>query len=302
MTARRQVRRTGRVTGPGPRVPAPAVAACSFLAGSIPFSGIAARLVAGVDLRQVGSGTVSGTALYEVAGFPWLAAAGVFEVGKGVVGPMLAGSDRPWLGAAAAACTICGHDWSPFLGGAGGRGISPALGSLAVLAPEGAALLAGGLAIGRLARQTGVASLAALAALAPVLAARRGPVGLAVAAAVGVPMIAKRLAGNRFPPPGRLGPALAHRLLFDCDPGERGARGGVGRQARRVAKVATQGPPALWAMAGTGRLGGRRRHAPSRPRAGPQRRMQPRAPGPGGGTVRSLVLGGPYGRRRHPNA
>ncbi|MBM3658949.1 MAG: glycerol-3-phosphate acyltransferase, partial [Actinobacteria bacterium] len=45
----------------------------AFLAGSIPFTNIAARCTRGVDLRGVGTGTVSGTALYRVAGFPALA-------------------------------------------------------------------------------------------------------------------------------------------------------------------------------------------------------------------------------------
>jgi glycerol-3-phosphate acyltransferase PlsY len=52
------------------------VLASAYLAGSVPFSGLAARLVAGVDLRDHGTGTVSGTGLYEVAGFVPLALAG----------------------------------------------------------------------------------------------------------------------------------------------------------------------------------------------------------------------------------
>lgn len=40
----------------------------AFAAGSIPFSNLAARRARGVDLRRVGTGTVSGSALYRVAG------------------------------------------------------------------------------------------------------------------------------------------------------------------------------------------------------------------------------------------
>ena len=46
-----------------------AIVALAGLAGSIPFSNLAARVRAGVDLRDVGTGTVSGTALFDVAGF-----------------------------------------------------------------------------------------------------------------------------------------------------------------------------------------------------------------------------------------
>ena len=53
------------------------VVLAGFGAGSIPFSNIASRRTRGVDLREVGSGTVSGTALYRVAGFTPLAVAGV---------------------------------------------------------------------------------------------------------------------------------------------------------------------------------------------------------------------------------
>src|SRR5207248_5425303 len=46
-----------------------AVLVSSYAAGSIPFSYVAARIATGVDLRRPGSGTVSGTGLYEVSGF-----------------------------------------------------------------------------------------------------------------------------------------------------------------------------------------------------------------------------------------
>src|SRR5689334_12362483 len=97
------------------------VLAVSFVAGSIPFSNFAARLSRGVDLRSVGTGTVSGTSLFRVAGFPALAAAGVLDVGKGALGPALAGGDRAALAAVAGGLAVVGHNWSPFLRGAGGR-------------------------------------------------------------------------------------------------------------------------------------------------------------------------------------
>ena len=40
-----------------------AVVLAGFGAGSIPLSNVASRSMRGVDLREVGSGTVSGTAL-----------------------------------------------------------------------------------------------------------------------------------------------------------------------------------------------------------------------------------------------
>jgi glycerol-3-phosphate acyltransferase PlsY len=190
----------------------------SYLAGSLPISGLAARLAAGVDLRRVGTGTVSGTALYQVAGFRPLAVAGCLELAKGALGPALAGPRRPGLAAAALALALTGHNWSPWLRGAGGRGVAPALGGLLLAAPEGAALLAAGLGLGRLLRQTGLLVGLAALALPAWLARRRGTPGVLLGLAVAGPMLAKRLAGNRPLPPGPHLPALLRRLLLDQDP------------------------------------------------------------------------------------
>src|SRR5579875_2596468 len=59
------------------------ILACAYLAGAIPFSNLLAGRVSGVDLRRVGSGTVSGTGLYRVAGFRALATAGLLDIAKG---------------------------------------------------------------------------------------------------------------------------------------------------------------------------------------------------------------------------
>ena len=190
----------------------------SFLGGAVPFSGAAARLTKGVDLRTRGTGTVSGTGLYEVAGFGPLALAGSLDVAKGALGPLLAGSERPRLQAIAGAAAIAGHNWSPFLGGAGGRGISPALGVSLVAAPEAAAVLLAGLAGGRLVKQTAAGCLIAMVLLVPLLVRRRGRTGAVDAGCVIAPMIIKRLVGNRLPARGDIPRALVTRLVFDRDP------------------------------------------------------------------------------------
>jgi glycerol-3-phosphate acyltransferase PlsY len=184
----------------------------------MPFSNLTARRTRGVDLRDVGNGTVSGTALYQVAGFGPLALGGVLDVAKGAVGPLLAGRDRPLLAAAAGGAAVAGHNWSVFLGGAGGRGISPAMGALLATAWPGTVVLAVGLASGRLARHTALASFAADLALVPVLARTRGRAGAAAGAAVVVPLLVKRLTGNRPPPAPRRPGWWRSRLLYDRDP------------------------------------------------------------------------------------
>lgn len=191
--------------------------AVAFGAGSIPFSNLAARWRAGVDLRAVGTGTVSGTSLFRVAGFGPLALAGVCDVGKGAVGPLVAG-DRPALGAVCAGLAVAGHNWSPFLRGAGGRGLSPAMGALLVVAWPGTVLLVLGMVLGKLARQTAAGAFVAQVALAPVLALTHGHTGALAGACVAVPMFVKRVLGNR-PPEPRSVRTYAHRLVFDSDAG-----------------------------------------------------------------------------------
>lgn len=111
--------------------------AAGFCAGSVPFSNFGARWFAGVDLRSVGTGTVSGTGLYDVAGKGPLVVVGLLELAKGALGPVLAGREHPWAAALAGGAAVTGHNWSPLLGGAGGRGISPAMGALVPYAPVG---------------------------------------------------------------------------------------------------------------------------------------------------------------------
>jgi len=197
-------------------VSAVVVVVAAFLLGSIPFSNLAAKRTKGVDLRDVGTGTVSGTSLYRVAGFVPLALAGVCDVAKGAGGALLAG-DRPALAAVAGGAAVAGHNWSPFLKGAGGRGLAPALGALLVTAWPGFVLLAVGMAAGRVVRQTGIGSFIAETLLTPLLAIWGGPVGALAGAAIAVPMLLKRVLGNQ-PPAGPRARAYASRLVLDRDP------------------------------------------------------------------------------------
>ena len=188
----------------------------AFLAGGIPFANIAARLTSGTDLRGVGNGTVSGTGLYRVAGFGPLAVAGVLEIGKGAVGPLLVGRDHPTAAALAAGLSVAGHNWSPFLRGAGGRGISPALGALLVVAWPGAVLLLAGMILGKVFGETALGALVAEVALTPVLAVIYGAVGALAGASIAMPMLVKRVVGNTPPAPPR-GHTYLTRLLYDRD-------------------------------------------------------------------------------------
>ncbi len=189
----------------------------AFAVGSLPLANLAASRLAGVDLRRIGTGTVSGTSLYEVTSLGPLALVGCLEVAKGAVGPALAGRSRPELGAVAAGLGVAGHNWSPWLRGAGGRGISPALGATAALAPEATVVLSLGLGVGRLAGQTGLGCLVAMVSLIPLLVRTRGRPGWWIGTAVTAPLLVKRALGNQPPSGASRGKVYVSRLVFDRD-------------------------------------------------------------------------------------
>ena len=188
----------------------------AFLAGAIPFSNIVSRASKGVDLRDTAYGTVSGSSLYRVAGWWALVVAGILDVAKGALVPLLFG-DRWVLAAFAGGLAVAGHNWSPFLGWRGGRGIAPALGALGVVAWPGVILLLASLVLGKVIRETGLGGFVGEVALVPVLAATHGGNGALAGAAVALPMLIKRILGNSLPTERGVRP-YARRLVFDRDP------------------------------------------------------------------------------------
>ena len=200
----------GRVTEAG-------ILLLAFVLGSIPVANLISTRTRGVDLRRQGTGTVSGTALYRVAGFRWLVVGGILDVAKGAAGPLLAGSDRPTLAALAGGVAIAGHNWSPFLRGQGGRGIGPALGELGVNAWPGIPVIIVPWLVGRALHESAVGAFVGQVLLTPVLALLDGGSGALVGGAVALPMLIKRITSNG-PPVAPGWRVYGHRLLFDRDP------------------------------------------------------------------------------------
>jgi glycerol-3-phosphate acyltransferase PlsY len=236
------------VSPPRSRVRAVAALGAAYLLGGIPWSQLAASRRRGVDLRRFGSGTVSGTGAIRSAGVGFGLAAGLADVAKGVAAPMLArrivggDSGQPeWpheehterrarsletreqprhddsvIPSLAVGAAVAGHNWSPYLRFAGGRGVAPALGGLAVQAPAGSLLLLAGLASGRLGGETAAGCLGAYLVMVPLLDRVGGRRQALAGASVVAPMIVKRLAGNA--PPARSGwQPWVWRLLVDRD-------------------------------------------------------------------------------------
>jgi hypothetical protein len=97
--------------------------------------------------------------------------------------------------------------------------MSTAVGATLVTAPEGTAVLAAGLAGGRLMRQTALGCFMSTVVLFPVLIRRRGWRGAVLASSVALPIFTKRLLGNARHDGERdhRPRVLLARLLFDRD-------------------------------------------------------------------------------------
>ena len=111
----------------------------AYLLGSIPTSYIVARWIQGIDLRRYGSGTVSGSMLYEHTQRWLIVPAGLFDIFKAFLPTWLAlrlgYGDLAAVAAGAAA--IIGHNWPIYLGFTGGRGLSTFLGAMLAIYPWG---------------------------------------------------------------------------------------------------------------------------------------------------------------------
>jgi glycerol-3-phosphate acyltransferase PlsY len=107
--------------------------AIGFLVGSIPFSVLVGRLVAGVDVRGVADGNPGATNAFRAAGRSAGVAALVLDISKGAATVSLAvwagDVSGPWLVPVLIA-PVAGHCWSPWLRFRGGKGLATAYGVL----------------------------------------------------------------------------------------------------------------------------------------------------------------------------
>jgi glycerol-3-phosphate acyltransferase PlsY len=110
--------------------------AAAYLAGSIPFGAVLARLK-GIDLRQVGSGNIGATNVARAMGKGWAVAVLAADAAKGFV-PVWLGRRfglSPTVIALAGGAAIVGHMFTVFLRGRGGKGVATSLGVALALSP-----------------------------------------------------------------------------------------------------------------------------------------------------------------------
>jgi glycerol-3-phosphate acyltransferase PlsY len=111
-----------------------------YFVGSIPTSLLAAKWVAGIDLRKTGSGNLGATNVYRVLGWKYALPVGLFDFAKGLLPPLLFGSQPTifgprWTPISMGLAAIIGHVWSVFAGFKGGKGVATTAGVVMALAP-----------------------------------------------------------------------------------------------------------------------------------------------------------------------
>lgn len=111
---------------------------CSYLAGGIPTGYLVVKRFRGFDIRERGSGNPGTANVYRTAGPSAGAITLAVDALKGWLPTMAAihlFPDRPWFQIAVGAAAVIGHDWTPFLGFRGGKGVATSAGVFLALAP-----------------------------------------------------------------------------------------------------------------------------------------------------------------------
>ncbi|QDT99511.1 glycerol-3-phosphate 1-O-acyltransferase PlsY [Gimesia aquarii] len=119
------------------------IAFTSYLAGSIPFGLLVAKLVTDTDIRKVGSGNIGATNVARTLGAKWGILVLVLDALKGLL-PVLFipslfvatdSSDFDHVRVLSGVATILGHMFPVWLGFRGGKGVATSLGVILVLGP-----------------------------------------------------------------------------------------------------------------------------------------------------------------------
>ena len=150
------------------------IALGAFLLGSIPTGYLVAR-AKGVDIRQHGSGNIGATNVFRTLGKPLGIFVFVTDALKGFAAVWLAGrfgGASDWAGIIAAVAVIAGHNYTPWLGFKGGKGIATSAGVLLALMPWAVLCIAiVWFVVFKVSRYVSLASISAAAALPVAVAA-----------------------------------------------------------------------------------------------------------------------------------
>ena len=108
-----------------------------YILGSIPWGYMITKVRQGVDIRTYGSGGIGTSNVLRTAGPRLATFVLILDWSKGVLAILLARAitDSAVAEMAAGLVALAGHNWSPFLGFKGGRGIATGGGSVLLISP-----------------------------------------------------------------------------------------------------------------------------------------------------------------------
>ncbi|HEX4755988.1 MAG TPA: glycerol-3-phosphate 1-O-acyltransferase PlsY [Candidatus Dormibacteraeota bacterium] len=177
-------------------------AGAGYLIGSIPFGLLLGRAVRGLDVRDLGSGSIGTTNVLRAVGPGAAVATFALDVGKGAAAIRCARAldAGPAGEVTAGIAAMVGHSWPVFAGFRGGKSVATAFGVLLEVSPEASGwALAGGLTALTATRTMSVASLVAAGSAtvgAGVATARGGDVAPLVFAGMASALIVVRHSAN----------------------------------------------------------------------------------------------------------
>ncbi|NLY40234.1 MAG: glycerol-3-phosphate 1-O-acyltransferase PlsY [Desulfovibrionales bacterium] len=98
----------------------------SYLIGAMPFGLLISKIYCGVDPREQGSGNIGATNVNRLCGQKYGAMTLVLDVLKGIVPVLIAASfsDSLFFLSLVGTAAVCGHMFSVFLNGKGGKGVA----------------------------------------------------------------------------------------------------------------------------------------------------------------------------------
>jgi glycerol-3-phosphate acyltransferase PlsY len=176
--------------------------ALGYAIGSVPFGLLVGRAARGLDVREIGSGSIGSTNVLRAAGPAAAGATFALDIGKGTAAVFCARSVGASAGGqiAAGLAAMVGHSWPVFAGFRGGKSVATGFGVLLALSPEvSACAVAGGLSVLAATRVVSLGSLAAAGTAtvaAGVSAVRGGSRSTLVFAGLASALIAVRHSDN----------------------------------------------------------------------------------------------------------
>jgi glycerol-3-phosphate acyltransferase PlsY len=200
---------------------ATATIVAAYLIGSVPVAYLTGRITKGVDIRELGSGNVGASNIWQSVSKALVVPVGLAQIAQGLAAVLIAKAMGQGGGGQAAAgiAVLVANDWNPWLRFAGGRGVGQTIGVLLALAPWalGAFIVVSlaGVALKAIPQFVAIALIAT-----PVAAALAGQPASTVAACAALAAIAlvKRMLANGAPEASCARPGVwLIRLVYDRD-------------------------------------------------------------------------------------